>query len=71
MRSSDYLIHVRTGGKTYELPTLARDLDRTASDREVVRHVARRLGLPPAGLDDHAVDRREQTLVVRPWAVWG
>jgi hypothetical protein len=67
----DYLIHVRTGGKTYQLPTLARDLDRAASDRRVVRHVAGRLGLPLDSLDDHAVDRRADGMVVRPWAVWG
>jgi len=64
-------LHVRTQHQSFQLPlppALARaDVDPAA----VARYAEELLGLTPRSLDRHALDRGEQALVIRPWAVWG
>ena len=66
-RIAGLILHVRTRGQTYQLP-LQHGL---GSERDIVRYAERELGLEPHALDDHAVDRSDDGVVIRPWAVWG
>jgi len=72
MQTSDsYPIHVRAKGHTYQLRVRTTELARSASDDAVVDFVERALDLGRRALSDHAVDRAGDSVVIRPWAVWG
>jgi hypothetical protein len=70
-RMTPWTLHVRALGRTWRLAGESLDLDPDAPDKIVLAQVASALRLPAGGLDGHAVDRAPQTLMVRPWAIWG
>lgn len=65
------LVHVRTNGKTHRLEIDGAQNDPAARAEAMLRDVEHQLGLSRGALDDHAVDWRDDVVVIRPWAVWG
>jgi hypothetical protein len=66
-----WTLHVRAVGRTWNIPGESSGIDPRCVDRILLAELARRLELAPGALDDHAVDRSEKLLMVRPWATWG
>ncbi|MCP3962739.1 MAG: hypothetical protein GY719_33285 [bacterium] len=69
MRRNSQPMHVRTNGRSYRLD--ARPEVRRMTDDDVARYAEESLGMRRGTLADHAVDRDENNVVIRPWAVWG
>lgn len=66
------VIHVRFGGRSFDVRLGKLDLGQGADDTGVKRALARHLEVPPGHLDDHVVDRHPSgNLTVRPEAVFG
>ena len=69
MRNHSLPMHVRTNGRSYRLD--ARPEVQRMTDDDVARYAETSLGMRRGALADHAVDRDENKVVIRPWAVWG
>jgi hypothetical protein len=66
------VIHVRFGGRSFDVPLANLDFGRGADDAGVKRALARHLEIAPGHLDGHVVDRHPSgNLTVRPEAVFG
>jgi hypothetical protein len=70
-RSAKWTLHVRAHGRTWNLAGESTGIDPRSVDRILLAQLARRLQLAPGALDDHAVDRADHLVMVRPWAIWG
>jgi hypothetical protein len=66
-----WTLHVRAAGRTWRLAGDSLGLESKLPDAQMLVLVARLLGLLPGSLDGYAVDRADDVVVVRPWAVWG
>jgi hypothetical protein len=70
-RTTRWTLHVRALGQTWCIPGESSGIDPRSADRILLAELARRLQLAPSALDDHAVDRADDLVMVRPWAIWG
>lgn len=72
LNRDNLVIHVRLGGRSFDVPLANLGLGRGADDAGVKRALARYLEVAPGQLDDHVVDRHANgNLTVRPEAVFG
>jgi hypothetical protein len=72
LNRNSQVIHVRFGGRSFDVPLANLDFGRGADDAGVKRALARHLDVAPGQLDDHVVDRHPSgNLTVRPEAVFG
>ena len=66
------VVHVRFGGRSFDVPMSDLDLGPGSSDAELKRLLAGYLDVPAGRLADHVVDRHPNgNLTVRPEAVFG
>ena len=69
--AKSYTVHLRTQGRSYELAGDEVGLPASAADDELLARVAALVDMSPRKLEGHAVDRHDDVVVIRPWAVWG
>lgn len=66
------VIHVRFGGRSFDVPLASLDLGGASHDAEVKRALASHLEVSPNRLNDYVVDRHANgNLTLRPEAVFG
>ena len=66
------VIHVRFGGRSFDLGLTDLDISSRSSDRQVKQTLARYLDVSESRFDDYVVDRHTNgNLTVRPEAVFG
>jgi hypothetical protein len=66
------LIHVRYGGRSYDLGEKQVRITPTMSDRAIKQAIARHLEVGESQLDRYFVDRRPSgDVIIRPEAVYG
>jgi hypothetical protein len=64
-------VHVRFDGRSEELTMGMLHLDNHATDSQIKRAIANHIDLPSGYLDDHAIVRTSNTIIVRPQAIYG
>lgn len=64
-------VHVRAAGMSATLDAREVEIAPGDPDEKILEVVAHALGLDPRALEGHAIDRGFDSMVVRPWAVWG
>lgn len=65
------VIHIRFGGRNFDLAMRDRRLEADYNDAQVKHAVAEYLEFPATRLDDYVVDRHaDGNLTLRPGAVW-
>ena len=64
-------LHVRFEGRSEDLDLPALGLRHDASDAELRAALARRYDRPADALDEYAIVREPQAIVVRPVAIYG
>ncbi len=69
---NEAVIHVRFGGRSFDLALRGRRLGAADDDAQVKHAVAEYLEFPTARLDDYVIDRHANgNLTLRPQAVFG
>ena len=68
----DSVIHVRFGGRSFDVPLRTLDVSAGSHDGDVKETLARHLEVHPSRLRDYVVDRHGNgNMTVRPEAVFG
>jgi len=66
------VLHIRFGGRSFDIPLTDLDVGAMSSDAEIKRTLAGYLNVAEVKLRDYTVDRHETgNLTVRPEAVFG
>ena len=66
------VLHIRSDGRSFDIPLSDLDVGVLSSDVDVKRSLAGYLNVPEAKLRDYTVDRHETgNMTVRPEAVFG
>jgi hypothetical protein len=65
-------VHVRFGGRSFDITFSSINVDSTSSDREIKRALARHLDVSETKMNDYVIDRhRNGNVTLRPQAVFG
>ena len=72
INSTAAVIHVRFGGRSFDVPMSQLDLGLGSSDEQIKRTLAQYLEIPFGRLSDYVIDRHANgNLTLRPEAVFG
>lgn len=64
-------IHIRYDGESRDLTASELDLGDASTDQEIRTALAGYFGVPVTKLNQYAIDRADNTITVRPQAVFG
>ena len=69
---SEFRVHVRFDGRSYEFSSTDLDLGNLSSDQDITERIAQELGIDVGQLSNYVVDRAETgNVTLRPQAVFG
>jgi hypothetical protein len=72
METSNAMLHIRYGGRSYDVPLQAMDIGPASSDDQIRRAVAAYLEEPQSKLRLFVVERHDNgNMTIRPEAVFG
>jgi hypothetical protein len=66
-----HIVHARIDGRSEELTLAMLNLGENASNEQIKQALACHFDLPARYLDDYAVVRTSQAIIVRPEAIYG